>query len=175
EDFISTITKTPMDLSKPLWEIHVINVRTTQAASTAVLRLHHSLGDGVSLMSIVLACSRKISDPESLPALPSTARRAPRRAKKGVALLSLIWNMILTLYYTALDLIVITATMIWYRDSENPIKGKTGKEDSPKRYVHRVYNMEDIKLIKNSMHMTVNDVVFGVTEAALSSYVLRKY
>ncbi|KAF3500520.1 hypothetical protein F2Q69_00043524 [Brassica cretica] len=67
EDYISNLTTVPMDLSKPLWEIHLLCLKTSNAESIGLLKIHHSLGDGMSLMSLFLACTRKTSDPEALP------------------------------------------------------------------------------------------------------------
>ncbi|EPS66785.1 hypothetical protein M569_07991, partial [Genlisea aurea] len=177
EEFISAITKTPMDVSKPLWEIHILNVNTANSASTVIFRVHHSLGDGVSLMSIILACGRKISDPESLPTLPSTAKRPVEVRGKGFPLIAIIWRLILIVYYTMMDIVGTLVFMFCDNNSgreDDAIMGKSGNKD-PKRYLHRIFDFEDIKLIKNSMQMTVNDVVFGVVHAALSSYVFRRY
>lgn len=36
ENYASNMTKTPMDLSKPLWELHILNVETSEAASIGI-------------------------------------------------------------------------------------------------------------------------------------------
>lgn len=64
EDYTSSIANTPMDMSKPLWEFHILNIKTSNAVSLGLGKFHHSLGDGMSLMSLLLASSRKTSDPQ---------------------------------------------------------------------------------------------------------------
>ncbi|KAI3952851.1 hypothetical protein MKW92_019980 [Papaver armeniacum] len=44
-----------------------------------------------------------------------------------------------------------------------------------KEFVHRTLSLDDIKLVKNVMNMTINDVLLGVTTAGLSSYLNRRY
>ncbi|PRQ18810.1 putative transferase [Rosa chinensis] len=61
DQYISNLTTSPLDLSKPLWEVHILNVKTSDAEAVAVIRIHHSMGDGASLMSLLLACARKTS------------------------------------------------------------------------------------------------------------------
>ncbi|KAM0922070.1 hypothetical protein ACQ4PT_006416 [Festuca glaucescens] len=75
EDYVSSLSTLPMDHSRPLWELHVLDFPTSEAAAAAVLRVHHSVGDGVSLLSLFIACTRRASDQASLPALPTTGGR----------------------------------------------------------------------------------------------------
>ena len=81
EDYTSNIASTPMDMSRPLWEFHVLNVKTSNAKSVGIGKLHHSLGDGVSLMSLLLASSRKVSDPKAPPTTTATKKHADSSAK----------------------------------------------------------------------------------------------
>ncbi|RVW37682.1 hypothetical protein VitviT2T_023739 [Vitis vinifera] len=70
EDYICNLTKTTLDFSKPLWDLHLLNVKTSDAEAVAVFRIHHSLDDGTSLMSLLLAYTSKASDPMALPSVP---------------------------------------------------------------------------------------------------------
>ena len=54
EDYTTNMALSPMDKSKPLWEFHLLQLKTSYAGSVAVARFHHSLGDGMSLMSLLL-------------------------------------------------------------------------------------------------------------------------
>ncbi|XP_060180585.1 wax ester synthase/diacylglycerol acyltransferase 5-like [Lycium barbarum] len=70
EEYISSLSTTNVDMSKPLWDFHVLNVKTSHAEATSIFHIHHSIGDGTALMSLLLSCFRKTSDPTSLPTLP---------------------------------------------------------------------------------------------------------
>uniref|UniRef100_A0A453FD06 diacylglycerol O-acyltransferase n=1 Tax=Aegilops tauschii subsp. strangulata TaxID=200361 RepID=A0A453FD06_AEGTS len=56
ENYVSSLSTLPMDHSRPLWELHVLDFPTSDAAAALVLRVHHSVGDGVSLLSLFIAC-----------------------------------------------------------------------------------------------------------------------
>ncbi|OWM91051.1 hypothetical protein CDL15_Pgr023384 [Punica granatum] len=56
----------PLQQSRLLWEVHMINYRMTEAAGTVVFNLHHSLGDGYSIMGALISCLSRADDP-SLP------------------------------------------------------------------------------------------------------------
>nr|XP_009782700.1 PREDICTED: O-acyltransferase WSD1-like [Nicotiana sylvestris] len=53
---------TPLSVTKSLWEFHLL-----LAHKCAVLRLHHALRDGISLMSMFLSCCRRADDPTQHP------------------------------------------------------------------------------------------------------------
>lgn len=176
DNYISNLTTFPMDMSKPPWELHILNVRTHDAEATTVLRLHHSIGDGMSLISLVLACCRKTSDPDALPSLPKSKRRADSASSRGLWwLLFTIWTMLRIILNTLVDLGWFMATIFFLKDTKTPLKGGPGVGQNPKRLVHRTVSLNDIKIVKNALNMTINDVVFGITEAGLSRYLNREY
>ncbi|KAG6707040.1 hypothetical protein I3842_06G011300 [Carya illinoinensis] len=177
EDYVSNVTRTPLDLSKPLWELHLLNIKTSDAEAVGVFRIHHSMGDGASLISLLLACTRKTSDPEALPSVP---------VKKGAGstfnspagfwwFFSAIWLFLRLIWNTMVDVLLFVATTLFLKDMKTPIKGAPGVELNVKKFVHRTVSFDDIKLVKNAMKMTVNDVVTGITQAGLSRYLNRRY
>ncbi|CAK7324167.1 unnamed protein product [Dovyalis caffra] len=175
EDYISNLSTIPLDLSKPLWEMHILNVKTLDAEAAAVLRIHHSLGDGASLISLLLACTRKTSDPDSLPSIPEQNRAGSHLPGGFWWLFSAMWKVLRLIWNTLVDLILFAATMLFLKDTKTPLKGASGVGLKPKRFVHRTVSLDDIKLVKNAMNMTINDVIMGVTQAGLSRYLNRKY
>uniref|UniRef100_A0A0E0FTQ2 Uncharacterized protein n=1 Tax=Oryza nivara TaxID=4536 RepID=A0A0E0FTQ2_ORYNI len=109
EDYVASLSTKPMDESRPLWEFHVLDFPTSEAAATTAIRVHHSLGDG-----IFFATTMFLKDPHTL----------FKRVKHG--------------------------------------------EFQRKRIVHRGLSFDDVKLVKNAMNCTVNDVLVGITYSALS-------
>ncbi|KAG0489370.1 hypothetical protein HPP92_008181 [Vanilla planifolia] len=130
ENYASGLCCSALDTSRPLWDLHILDIRTSEAAVVAVFRIHHSLGDGISLMSLFLACTRRTIDYESLPSLP---------------------------------------------DSKTPLMGMKGVEYRQKRFAHCTLSFDDLRTIKNAMGSTINDVLVGVTSAALSRYLDRNH
>ncbi|XP_057546082.1 wax ester synthase/diacylglycerol acyltransferase 5-like [Amaranthus tricolor] len=181
EDYVTNLSQTPMDLTKPLWEIHILNIKTKDANAIAIFRMHHSIGDGVSLMSLVLACTRKSSDPNALPTLPTENKKKKKIMDDTndsfwlyrcflwlVLVFKVLWN-------TMIDLLLFTSTALFLKDSNTPLKGSPGTETAPKKFVYRTLSLDDIKLVKNFMNVTINDVVLGITQAGMSRYLNRKY
>ncbi|XP_057987446.1 wax ester synthase/diacylglycerol acyltransferase 4-like isoform X2 [Hevea brasiliensis] len=177
EDYASNLSKTTISKSIPLWDVHLLNVKTSEAESTVIFRIHHSLGDGISLMSLLLSCSRKASDPEALPNIPTIKRRNPSypgRLTSWQFLLKLWW-LVLLCWNTIVDVLILLGTIFFLEDTKTPLKGTLPLGLAQRRFVHRTISLDDVKLVKNAMGTTINDVMVAITQAGLSSYLNRKY
>ncbi|KAF8379706.1 hypothetical protein HHK36_029150 [Tetracentron sinense] len=175
EDYVSDLTKTTIEMSKPLWDLHLLNVRTAEAEAVGVFRIHHSLGDGTSLISLLLACTRKTSDPEALPTIPSKKKAGSGNSVRVWWRFFSIWWAFRLLWNTFVDILMFVVTSVFLKDTETPLKGAPGVEFTPKRFVHRTVSLDDIKLVKKAMNTTINDVVLAVTQSGLSRYLNRRY
>ncbi|XP_061356172.1 wax ester synthase/diacylglycerol acyltransferase 11 isoform X2 [Gastrolobium bilobum] len=176
EDYISNVTKTPLDLSKPLWELHLLNIKTSDAEAVAIFRIHHSMGDGASLMSLLLAATRKTSDPNALPTVPTQKRASSHHRSSSFWWLFLaVWWWLGLIWHTVVDMVLFVLTILFIKDTHTPLKGAPGVELNTKRFVYRTVSMDDIKLVKKEMKTTVNDVLLGVTQAGLTRYLNREY
>ncbi|XP_047974149.1 wax ester synthase/diacylglycerol acyltransferase 11-like isoform X2 [Salvia hispanica] len=177
DSYASDLSKTPMDPTKPLWEIHILNVGTPDAAATALFKIHHSVGDGVSMMALCHACSRSLSDPDALPALPSPKKRKDETKRRRLTgLLVLVWRVFVVLLNTVIDIAMFLATMVFLEDSRTPVKSDGGEDrQSRTRFVHRVVSLDDVKLVKTALNASINDVMLGVTVAGLSHYLNQRY
>ncbi|XP_059066424.1 wax ester synthase/diacylglycerol acyltransferase 5-like [Cryptomeria japonica] len=67
EDYVSDMHTRKLPHSRPLWEFHFLNYKTTKGEATVVINLHHMLGDGTSLLSLAIACSNTKADNPLLP------------------------------------------------------------------------------------------------------------
>ncbi|KAM3259256.1 hypothetical protein ACQJBY_050814 [Aegilops geniculata] len=186
EDYVASVYTLPMDRSRPLWEFHFLDFPTSEAASTVVLRVHHSLGDGMSLITLLLASSRSAADPTRLPAMPEQPARAgaiyaPRRREPSsagalAAFITWVWPYLVLAWNTMVDVSFFAATTVFLRDPCTPFRRADGDVtlNPRRRFVHRSLSLDDVKFIKNAMSCTVNDVLVGATSAALSRYYFRK-
>src|SRR5579864_1074854 len=52
-EMVSELMSTPLDFSKPLWQIHVIE--GYEKGSVVLARIHHSIGDGLALVRVMLS------------------------------------------------------------------------------------------------------------------------
>ncbi|XP_077249622.1 wax ester synthase/diacylglycerol acyltransferase 11-like [Tasmannia lanceolata] len=174
EDYASDLTKTSLDFSKPLWDFHILNVKTKEAESTAIFRIHHSLGDGTSLISLLLACTRRSSDPNLLPTIPG-GKMELRKRSGFLPFLARVWAVFRLVWNTMVDVLLFIATFLFLKDTETPLKGVEGVEFHPKRFVHWTLSLDDFKMVKSGMNSTINDVMLGVTSAGLTRYLNRRY
>ncbi|KAD2394252.1 hypothetical protein E3N88_41229 [Mikania micrantha] len=168
EDYMSNLSRSPIDNSKPLWDLHLLDIKTTDAQGTGVFRFHHSLGDGLSLMTLFLACTRQTSDADALPTLPVNKESAYIKFGSFWSVITVLWNSILAI-------IMFVFTVLFLKDTETPLKGSAGVENRPRRFVRKSVRLADVKAVKNAMNVTLNDVVLGVTQAGLSRYLNRRY
>ncbi|CAH8303375.1 unnamed protein product [Eruca vesicaria subsp. sativa] len=181
DDYISRLTMIPLDRSIPLWDMHILNVKTSDAEAVCVVRTHHSLGDATSLISLMLACTHKTSSDPKDTDIPSLKRRetVPHAGlrKQGwfLRLIFTVCSIVTLLWNTLVDMLLVLATVLFLKDTNTPLKGGADVGRKPKRFYHRAISFDDIKLIKNAMNMTINDVLVGVTQAALSTYLNRLY
>ncbi len=76
QEIVSDIMSTPLDFSKPLWHLHLIeNVGTGCAV---ILRIHHCVGDGTALMYVLMSLTD--TDPDApWPTEQDVLQAIPRR------------------------------------------------------------------------------------------------
>ncbi|XVF73028.1 hypothetical protein PTKIN_Ptkin12aG0168700 [Pterospermum kingtungense] len=179
EDYIYNLSKTQIDKSQPLWDLHLINLRTSQAEAVGIFRIHHSFGDGASLLSLLLACTRQTNDPQALPTVPMKKKKKKEENMDDHGgtfwrIVFMFWYVFQVLCNTVVDVFMFFATALFLEDTPNPLKGAPGSAFNPRRIVFRTVSLDDIKLIKNAMdNTTINDVAFGITQAGLSRYINR--
>ncbi|KAL9256306.1 Wax ester synthase/diacylglycerol acyltransferase 11-like protein [Drosera capensis] len=171
DDYASDLSSTPFNLSKPLWEFHVLNIKTSNAESVGIFKIHHSLGDGMSLVALIFSCSRKSSSPEELPSIPTSSTKRVAKITQGgfYRFLIAIWLILRFIWNTVTGIGQLLATASFLRDTNSLISLKVDR-GTPKKIVHRLVSVDDIKLVKNETNTTVNDVIVGLTDAALSRY-----
>lgn len=62
EELVSDLMSTPLDLSKPPWQFHL--VEDFDGGSVLIVRLHHCLGDGIALIHVLISMADEYFDPE---------------------------------------------------------------------------------------------------------------
>lgn len=151
EHYTANIANTPMDMSKPLWEFHVLNIKTSNAESLGIGKFHHSLGDGMSLMSLLYASSRKTSDPDALPTTAATRKHVDSN-DTGWGF-GRFWLLIRIIFTTIVELFKSLLTLCFMRDTKTPLMGNPGDRIRPRKVIHRIISFDDVRLVKNTMEM----------------------
>ncbi|KAH9616690.1 hypothetical protein KSS87_000010 [Heliosperma pusillum] len=163
---------TPLSKNKPLWEIHVL-----KGMNCVVLRVHHALGDGASLMSMLSACFGKkgVDNNHNNNVSKDDNNHAIKKRMKNWKEKS-IWGFIKTLWFTIVFGLRLLGKVLWVKDMESVISGGQGVELWPRVLVTAKFKLDDFKFVKMAIPFaTVNDVLLGLISAGLSKYIEVKY
>ncbi len=163
EDYVSGLMATPLDHSRPLWQFHLIE--NFKGGSALVGRVHHCIGDGMSLVQVMLGLAD--NPPEAIGAgdrarlgdvrigPPSVLRRGWRAVQMGAA--------------SAASLVRLLALPA---DPGTVLRGKLGIE---KRAVWSdPIALDEIKAIGKRLGGTVNDVLLSAMAGALRRYLEQR-
>jgi len=72
---VGELANTPLDPAHPLWQFHLID--DYEGGSALIARVHHCIGDGIALISVMLAITDGGADP------PKRKRREPADGEPG--------------------------------------------------------------------------------------------
>lgn len=104
DDYLSTISLEQIPPNRPLWEVHIIKYATSNAAGNVVFKLHHSLGDGYSLMGALLSCLQRADNPSLPLTLPSIRSNSKQKDGKIRSVFKVVPRVYSKLANTVLDL-----------------------------------------------------------------------
>ncbi len=191
-DTVSDLMSTPLDFSKPLWQMHLIE--NNGCGSVLLLRIHHCIGDGIALVHVLLSSTDTGPDaapPKLLPRAPhekgvqsritslfegvqrlveNTRRTADRIAAQTVESL-LHPSHVLEVAQTALDAAGVLARMLVRpADPKTVFKGPLGV--AKRAAWSRQVPVDDVKAISRRIGGTVNDVLLTAVTGALRRYLL---
>lgn len=150
------------------WTMHVIENRG-QGCSAVLIRIHHVIGDG---MSLVGAMTKVAVDESGEPMTLDLSRfmdskKSNKGAGQGLSVISMIGKT-LSCFLNALLLAVTPyddETAFTGHDKAHCTMGK-----NMRTLYFRNYRIEFIKAIKNSAGVSLNDVVLGATAGAVRRY-----
>ncbi|TYH33251.1 hypothetical protein ES332_D13G045900v1 [Gossypium tomentosum] len=158
----------PLSTDKPLWELHVLT-----AHKCAVFRIHHSLGDGISLMSMLMANCRRADDAEALPRMVPDKKTVIKGEKGRVWfwLFGVLWWFLKMVVFTLLFSMEFVLRSLLVSDEKTAITGGDGVELWPRKLATAKFLLDDMKLIKRAVpDTTINDVLLGMVSSGLSRY-----
>ncbi|CAM6086248.1 unnamed protein product [Calypogeia fissa] len=171
----------PFDESRPLWDVHLVEAKLGNAEGCCILRIHHSLGDGTSLISLLMACTRSVDKPDMLPKV-ATANQDKRSASPppvGTSsfmsnFFAAIWHYLLVFWYSVIEIGKAGATLLWMKDSRTVISGYAGMTDLPRKYRFITIRADDIKSLSKAMGVTINDVFMAMAAHGLRQYLQER-
>lgn len=170
---VEELSTKPLDLSRPLWAIHLIPNRGGDSA--LVFRLHHGVGDGLSVMRVVsematLQDGSPLPEPEGLKKFKEMMaasnrgcfRRLCTKLQKCVGFFPALFAN-LKAPIGRLD----TQTKFHPSEADRRSLRFSGKR---KMVVFPPFSLAYIKALKSAAGVTVNDVVFGAMAGAIRRY-----
>ncbi|KAL8133303.1 wax ester synthase/diacylglycerol acyltransferase 4-like [Apium graveolens] len=165
-NYISKIALEELPQTLPLWQIHKFNYPTsTGVLGSLIFKLHHSLGDGYSLMGALLSCLQRADNPSlplTLPSRQSSSRPSAKNA--NVSFFRAAARFPSTLMTSLFDFgqSILKSTIM--EDDLTPIRSDTvdGVESRPLDLTNMAFPLDQIKKITTSLKVTINDVMTGV-------------
>jgi WS/DGAT/MGAT family acyltransferase len=182
--YAAEVMSRPLDLSRPLWEMHIVEGLEGGRAAL-ISKTHHAAIDGVSgaeLIAAMVDLEPDAGDPQP-PEHPWQPDAEPSE-------LALVADSLATLARQPFRGIRSTQRLVraLLRDqlSRRSGSGVTGFTDAPKTVFnvgvtpHRRVELfdlplDDIKAVKNATGTKVNDVILAVCGGALRQYLLRHH
>jgi diacylglycerol O-acyltransferase / wax synthase len=184
EALVGASMSTPLDFSRPLWELHLI--QGYEAGGALLMRVHHCIADGISLARVLLSLTdeRASGSRESAGAeaeeTPGALARLLRGARTVVGSTRLAWKRgseLLAEPIQLMDMAVegargasaLSRLLTLTQDPPSPFKGELGAE---KRVAwSRPVPVGTLREIGHCTGSTVNDVVMAVVAGTLRRYV----
>jgi WS/DGAT/MGAT family acyltransferase len=180
-EFAAEAMSRPLDRTRPLWEMYVIEGLENGHIAT-VTKVHHSAIDGVSGAELTVNLLDLQPEPAPVPEpeQPWEPDRIPSDMELvGFAINSLIRQPILG--FKAARRTVETVLQTRRRNRQPDITPPPGYFSAPRtsincaitpwrRIAFTEATLDDIKMVKNALGGTVNDVVLAVCSGALRQY-----
>jgi len=191
------LATTPLDPARPLWQFHLIE--NYESGSAMVARLHHCIGDGIALMSVMMSITDGGADP------PRRRRKVkPEEESEGDWLSDAVLKPLTDLTVKAIGMygsgvgksmevlsnpgammggmdmartglkVVndVAALAVMPDDSPTLLKGKP----NGKKVVawSEPLSLDDVKCIGKALNCTVNDVLLSCVAGAIGGYLQNR-
>jgi diacylglycerol O-acyltransferase / wax synthase len=171
----------PLDRNRPLWELWVIEGGVRRNAVMVMLKVHHSLVDGVAGVNLLARlCSEQPDAPPPEPVVQGAGGASPldiavsglkEFALRPLRLVRVVPATVLTLAQTALR-------AREGRTMAAPFAAPTTAFNAPfsglRNIAYTQLDMRDIKRVKNRFGVTVNDVVVTLCAGVLRRFLLKR-
>ncbi|MFL9591317.1 wax ester/triacylglycerol synthase family O-acyltransferase [Aeromonas schubertii] len=191
EKLVADFASTPLNPQRPLWEIHLTD--TSLGGQALVMRFHHAIGDGFSLIKAMLTMMDETPTPtrerELGPADPHHEQQSDedhhgsRLLRMGLKMTGKIWSKYIELATNPARIIDyakitrdVTSELVTIAtlpdDSPTRFKGETG---STKRVAwSEQIPLPDVKAVGRVLGCSVNDLLIAAATGAFRGYLEEK-
>ncbi len=186
QEVISDLMSQPLDSSKPLWQVHLID--NYEGGSVVVWRLHHALADGIALVRVLFSLAGNTKEESLSLNLPEEAKEISHRPDVKESL-SRIMDAGIDAYHNAQELISHPETIkdalkeSWAITKElgNLFLGKSVQSTiykgelgcNKKAAWSKPLPLSVIKKIGKQHGATVNDILLALITGALRSHLIK--
>lgn len=171
DEYLTELALERFPQNRPLWECHLIMYTTSNATSTLVLKFHHSLGDGYSLMGIIFSLMRRVDNPSLPLTFPSrkahdyySSKSTNRRSSsnnnnnniKATSATGSFWRLPFQMLSSLIDTISnftwSISSSTFFEDDQTPIRsGRELLEFHPSILTNLTFPLDRIKSVKNQL------------------------
>ncbi len=179
---VSDLMSAPLDLTKPLWHVHLID--GYQGGSVVLARIHHSIADGIALVRVLLSLTEESAQwkppprysPRRRDGLKLSLDWLPAAVRRGVAagqnLVAQPDRMLDAARLGVHGAYRLGRLVVLPPDPPTVFKGDLGRR---KRAAwSEPLPLDDFKAIGKTFDVTVNDVLIGTAAGALRRYMERR-
>ncbi|PIE40918.1 MAG: wax ester/triacylglycerol synthase family O-acyltransferase [Gammaproteobacteria bacterium] len=171
QEVASKIISTPLDFDKPLWCVHEIG--HYQTGSALVIRIHHCIADGMSLVRLIMSLTDDTADASTELCISKPTGGAGTNHHESLRdLISHPSHMIETALHGLSGAEELAAITLRSGDPETSLQGhlsghKTAAWADP-------FPLADVKRIGKKFNATVNDVLMAAATGVLRTHLLRQ-
>src|SRR6266851_1910543 len=158
-ELVSELMSTPLDMTKPLWHVHLVD--GYGGGSVVLARIHHSIADGIALVRVMLSL---------LDSAPTTAppRKRSEHQNNNRGPLDWLPRLLDDPGRIAEGAYRLGRLVLLPPDQQTAFKGKLGRR---KRAAwSKPVPLDDFKAIGKAFGATVNDVLIATATGALRRY-----
>ena len=174
QGLVSELASIPLDRSRPLWQFYLVEGYGPGCA--LVCRIHHSIGDGISLIEVLLSITD--TEPGILPGLRAARtaerprmgrrRRVRRLLRRGLSLAAHPERVRPLVSRGRRVVSALEDILLSPPDSQTAFKGELGLA---KRVAWSgPIALDEVKAIGRALDGTVNDVLLAAVSGALRRY-----
>lgn len=198
QNMASDLMSTPLDYSKPLWNVHL--VENYQGGSAVIVRLHHCIADGMALVYVLLSMTDfgpdgapEVSENDTLPTKPNSERNGGLVTavfKRGAKLMHESRTVTRRIVAETKEIAVNPAhaveialyggdniaaaarLLLRTPDPDTLFKGSLGV--AKRAAWSKPLALKDVKAIKSVTGTTVNDVLVSALTGGLRRYMISR-
>ncbi|KAI8532792.1 hypothetical protein RHMOL_Rhmol11G0242400 [Rhododendron molle] len=144
-DYVADLTVSlPLSSDKPLWEVHLL-----RAHNCIIFRIHHALGDGISLMSMLQEwCRRADHEPDRRSSMGSMGTTYSNSSSNREKRWTQVWKVVVGMLMGLGFIVDFALRALWVKDKRTAVSGGAGVELWPRKLATAKFWLDDMKAVK---------------------------